>query len=68
MQLLKRAAGDPVALDPAAGCVTTGSWAPLRLEAVGRPLRGHAHGPPGVERTHSACPPGPTPPATASAS
>ncbi|PWR05411.1 pectate lyase [Micromonospora acroterricola] len=44
VQLLKRAGGEPVALDSAAAGVTTGSWATLRLEAVGSSLHGYVNG------------------------
>ncbi|MCG5436385.1 pectate lyase family protein [Micromonospora foliorum] len=54
VQLLRRAGGDPVALDSAAGGVTTGSWATLRLEAVGTTLRGYVNGALVVEATDSA--------------
>ncbi|WP_430502628.1 family 16 glycoside hydrolase [Micromonospora trifolii] len=54
VQLLRRAGGDPVALDSAAGGVTTGSWATLRLEAVGTTLRGYVNGVLVVEATDSA--------------
>ncbi|MEH1168701.1 family 16 glycoside hydrolase [Micromonospora sp. CPCC 205539] len=54
VQLLKRAGGDPVALDSAAGGVTTGSWATLRLEAVGSALRGYVNGVLVVEATDTA--------------
>ncbi|MBO4207087.1 DUF1080 domain-containing protein, partial [Micromonospora echinofusca] len=44
VQLVKRAGGDPVALASAAAGVTTGSWATLKLEAVGSSLRGYVDG------------------------
>ncbi|MEV7227626.1 family 16 glycoside hydrolase [Polymorphospora sp. NPDC051019] len=54
VQLLKRSGGAPVALASGAGGPTVGSWATLRLEAVGNSLRGYVNGNLAVEATDSA--------------
>ncbi|MFE0588866.1 family 16 glycoside hydrolase [Micromonospora echinospora] len=54
VQLVKRAGGDPVVLGSATAAVTVGSWATLRLEAVGSSLRGYVNGALLVQATDAA--------------
>ncbi|WP_329105064.1 DUF1080 domain-containing protein [Micromonospora sp. NBC_01699] len=51
VQLVKRAGGDPVALGTGSASVPVGSWATLRLDAVGSSLRGYVNGNLAVQAT-----------------
>ncbi|MEV4627843.1 family 16 glycoside hydrolase [Micromonospora sp. NPDC049523] len=53
VQLVKRAGGDPVALGTGSAAVPVGTWATLRLDAVGSSLRGYVNGNLVVQATDS---------------